>query len=48
MRYTAELSGLENRLDAIRKESKQLETRIDAQRAALEKRRQGLAFDEKL
>jgi hypothetical protein len=47
-RYTGQLNEQENRLETIRKESKQLTTRIDAARAALDKTIQGLSFDEKL
>jgi hypothetical protein len=47
-RYTGQLHEQENRLEGIRKESKQLATRIDAARAALDKTIQGLSLDEKL
>jgi len=47
-RYTGQLNEQENRLDAIRKESKELEARIDAAKAALEKVIAEIIFDEKL
>jgi hypothetical protein len=47
-RYTKQLDEQENRLDALRKESAQLQAQIDTANEALEKTIQGLSFDEKL
>jgi hypothetical protein len=47
-RYTKQLDDQENRLDALRRESAQLQTQIDAANEALEKTIQSLSFDEKL
>jgi hypothetical protein len=47
-RYTKQLDEQENRLEALRRESAQLQTQIDAANEALEKTIQSLSFDEKL
>jgi hypothetical protein len=47
-RYTKQLDDQENRLDALRRESAQLQSKIDAANEALEKTIQSLSFDEKL
>jgi hypothetical protein len=47
-RYTKQLDDQENRLDALRRESTQIQTQIDAANEALEKTIQSLSFDEKL
>jgi hypothetical protein len=47
-RYTKQLDDQENRLDALRRESAQIQTQIDAANQALEKTIQSLSFDEKL
>ncbi len=47
-RYTQQLNEQENRLEALRKESQQLEVRKDAAEAALDKMIEEMAFDVKL
>lgn len=47
-RYTKQLDDQENRLDALRRESAQIQTQIDAANQALEKTIQSLSFDDKL
>jgi hypothetical protein len=47
-RYTQQLNEQENRLEALRRESQQLEARKDAAQAALDKMIEELAFDVKL
>ena len=47
-RYTKQLDDQENRLDALRRESTQIQTQIDTENQALEKSIQSLSFDEKL
>jgi len=47
-RYTKQLDDQENRLDALRRESAQIQTQIDDANQALEKTIQSLSFDEKL
>ena len=47
-RYTAQLNDQENRLEAIRGETKRLEMQTAAARDALDKTVEGLSFDEKL
>jgi len=47
-RYTQQLNEQENRLDSLRKESKNLETQKDAAQVALDKTIQELSFDVKL
>jgi hypothetical protein len=47
-RYTKQLDDQENRLEALRREAAQLQTKIDAANDALEKTIQSLSFDEKL
>ncbi len=47
-RYTKQLDDQENRLDALRRESAQLQTQIDAANESLEKTIQSLSLDERL
>ena len=47
-RYTSQLDQQESRLEAIEKETRQLETEIDDAQAALDKAIEDLAFDEPL
>jgi chromosome segregation ATPase len=47
-RYTQQLNEQENRLEALRKESAQLEAKKDSAQAALDKMIEELAFDVKL
>ncbi|MBZ5633472.1 MAG: carboxypeptidase regulatory-like domain-containing protein [Acidobacteriia bacterium] len=47
-RYTKQLDDQENRLDALRRENAQIQSRIDAANEVLEKTIQSLSFDEKL
>jgi len=47
-RYTQQLNEQENRLEALRKESQQLEAQKDSAQAALDKMIEELAFDVKL
>jgi chromosome segregation ATPase len=47
-RYTKQLDDQENRLEALRRDSAQLQSKIDAANEALEKTIQSLTFDEKL
>jgi hypothetical protein len=47
-RYTKQLDEQENRLDALRREGADLQTKIDAANETLEKTIQSLSFDERL
>ena len=47
-RYTKQLDDQENRLDALRKQSAELQSQIDAANEALEKIIQSFSFDERL
>jgi hypothetical protein len=47
-RYTKQLDDQENRLDALRRETAQIQTQIDAANQTLEKTIQSLSFDDKL